>query len=92
MEAGWAVGTAGSARRTRRCTAQHAASAAAPLPPPPPAPTARGEYVARVYEAIQDLCRLLHHLLRLLRQHLVLQALAVQDQVQRIVVVGHLGR
>jgi hypothetical protein len=34
-----------------------------------------------MYEAIQDLCRLLHKLLRLLCQHLALEALAVKDQI-----------
>ena len=42
-------------------------------------------------ESIQDFRRLLHHFLGLLRQHLILQRLAVQDQVQGVVIVRHLG-
>ena len=41
-------------------------------------------------EAIQDLCRVLHQLLLRLRQHLILQALRVKDEVQGVVIVGHL--
>lgn len=43
-----------------------------------------------MYEAVQDLGSFLHKLLRLLGQHLILQALAVQDQVEGVIIVRNL--
>mmetsp|Transcript_11527 Transcript_11527/g.32689 ORF Transcript_11527/g.32689 Transcript_11527/m.32689 type:complete len:287 (-) Transcript_11527:422-1282(-) len=50
----------------------------------------RGQYVAHVDEAIQKLSCTLDHLMLLLRQDLVRGGVHIQDQVQRVLIVGHL--
>lgn len=49
-----------------------------------------GEDVAHVDEAIQGLCCALHELVLLVCQDLCAGRVGVEDQIQRIVIVGHL--
>jgi hypothetical protein len=49
-----------------------------------------GQDVADMNEAIQCLCRALHELMLLICQDLCAGGVSIQDQVQRIVIVGHL--